>query len=154
MVRVVDGSRAEWVGVVRELFVEYARWIGIDLEFQQFAAELAALPGDYSPPGGRLNLALADDEVAGCIALREFAPRICEMKRLYVRDAFRGQGIGRTLVLGLIEEARSIGYTGMRLDTLPMMGAAINLYRALGFREIDPYRFNPVTGALYMELNL
>jgi putative acetyltransferase len=154
MVPLVDGSAAEWIPRVRELFREYERWIGVDLEFQRFADELAALPGDYAPPRGRLYVALDGETVAGCIALRAIDLDTCEMKRLYVRDAVRGRGVGRALVTKLLAEARTIGYRRMRLDTLPMMTAAIAMYREFGFREIEPYRFNPLPGALYMELQL
>jgi ribosomal protein S18 acetylase RimI-like enzyme len=138
----------------RGLFKEYAGTTGIDLCFQNFEQELASLPGDYAPPTGRLIVAYSDDDVAGCVALRKIDESLCEMKRLYVRSAFRGTGLGRTLAETVIHEASGIGYERMRLDTLPVMGAAIALYRSLGFREIEPYRFNPIEGALYMELDL
>ena len=138
----------------RGLFREYSDATGVDLCFQNFAEELASLPGDYAPPSGRLILAYEGEEPAGCVALRGIDGEVCEMKRLYVRPAFRKTGLGRTLAEMIVGEARAMGYGLMRLDTLPSMGAAISLYRSLGFRETGPYRFNPVEGTLYMELEL
>ena len=139
----------------RTLFEEYASGIGISLCFQNFDRELANLPGDYAPPDGRLLLAAEDDELAGCIALRKLGPDVCEMKRLFLRPAFRGRGLGRLLAESVIDEARKLGYTRMRLDTLPgRMDQAIALYQSLGFIEIAPYTVNPVEGAKFMELDL
>ncbi len=154
MVRLVPTERKESVEQARILFLEYAAALGIDLSFQEFDRELAELPGDYAPPHGRLLLAFCSSDLAGCGALRKLAPGVCEMKRLYVRPAFRGKGIGRAVAVALIDAAREIGYARMRLDTLPSMGEAAALYRSLGFREIQPYRYNPVPGALFMELEL
>jgi putative acetyltransferase len=139
----------------RALFEEYASGLGISLCFQNFDQELVNLPGDYAPPDGRLLLAMEDDQLAGCIAMRRLEPRVCEMKRLFLRPGYRGKGLGETLVDAIIDEALEIGYTHMRLDTLPgRMDKAIALYRSMGFVEIGPYRDNPVDGAKFMELDL
>jgi putative acetyltransferase len=152
---IVLADNLERIAAVRELFLEYASGLGFDLCFQSFDQELAALPGDYAFPAGILLLALADDQPAGCVALRKLEAGVCEMKRLYVRPQFRGTGLGLDLVHWAIESAKAMGYARMRLDTVaPVMQKAIELYRRLGFVEIDPYRENPIPGALYMELDL
>lgn len=139
----------------RELFLEYAQSLSFSLCFQNFDKELAELPGDYCPPGGRLLLAEIEGELAGCVALHKFDDRTCEMKRLYLRPKFRGKGLGRILANAIVAEARKIGYDRMRLDTVePVMRDAVGMYRKLGFREIPPYRTNPQPGTLYMELQL
>jgi ribosomal protein S18 acetylase RimI-like enzyme len=151
----VQAESAAQVAEARSLFLEYSDWLGLNLCFQNFEKELMDLPGVYSPPDGRLFLASQEGKLAGCVALRKIGDRVCEMKRLYLRPEFRGKGMGRSLALKVIEEARSLGYERMRLDTLPSkMGEAIRMYRSLGFREIEPYYHNPVEGALFMELTL
>ncbi|HET8873602.1 MAG TPA: GNAT family N-acetyltransferase [Gaiellaceae bacterium] len=147
---IVDGHVDEHVPTVRALFEEYAAALGVDLGFQDFGRELAQLPGEYVPPRGRLLLALGP-EPAGCVALRPFAPGVCEMKRLYVRPAHRGSGLGRLLAEAIIDAGRDAGYERMRLDTLPSMAAARGLYRSLGFVEIEAYRHNPIHGTTYFE---
>jgi ribosomal protein S18 acetylase RimI-like enzyme len=138
------------------LFREYADWLAIDLSFQGFAEELATLPGKYAPPTGELILALAADGAAlGCVAVRPLeGPAICEMKRLYVRPAARGRGVGGALVDAIIRQAQELGYVGMRLDTLPIMGEAFALYRRFGFVEIAAYYHNPVPGTRYLAKRL
>lgn len=155
MLKIVEAVSPEQIDEARKLFREYAAWLKIDLCFQNFERELAELPGSYAPPRGRLLFAIDDDRVAGCIALRPLSEDICEMKRLFVRPQFQGRGLGRILTEKIIEEARSIGYTRMRLDTLPSrMERAVLLYRSFGFEEIEPYYPNPTGGTLYMELKL
>lgn len=141
---------------MRELFGEYVAWLGINLCFQNYDQEVANLPGDYAPPRGRLLLALADDgAVAGCAALRDLGEGVAEMKRLFVRPAFRGKRLGWQLAELILDEARTVGYEQIRLDTLPgKMDQAIAMYRVLGFKDIMPYYNNPVAGAAFMELDL
>ena len=157
-VKFIQAETPAQIETARALFIEYSEWLGLDLCFQNFEKELAELPGAYAPPEGRLFLAVSDEGTAGCISLRKIGgddDSTCEMKRLYVRPEFRGRGIGRMMAAKLIEEARLIGYRRMRLDTLPaQMNDAIKMYRAFGFREIEPYYHNPVKGALFMELIL
>ena len=148
----------ELVQMARELFGEYARSLQIDLAFQDFEAELAALPGEYAPPGGALLLAFADDTLAGCGAMRPLPDvdhaNACEMKRLFVRPAFRGFGLGRVMAQALIDRAASAGYSSMLLDTLDDMASARALYASLGFEEVAPYYFNPIPGAHYLKVEL
>jgi putative acetyltransferase len=153
--RIFQANSPDHVEEARTLFREYEAGLGISLCFQNFDQELAALPGDYTPPDGRLLLCELDYMLAGCIALRKLEPGVCEMKRLYVRSAFRGRGLGKSMVSTIIHEARALGYQRMRLDTLPgRMDEAIALYRTLGFKEIEPYYQNPSPETLYMELDL
>jgi ribosomal protein S18 acetylase RimI-like enzyme len=158
--KLIQVQSAEEASRARELFEEYAAWLGLNLCFQNFDKELAELPGEYVPPTGRLFLATEDDRIAGCVAVRkmdggEIGDGVCEMKRLYVRPAFRGTGLGRALIETVIDSAREIGYARIRLDTLPgKMDRAIAMYRSLGFKNIEPYYNNPVSGAAFMELEL
>ncbi|HVK10149.1 MAG TPA: GNAT family N-acetyltransferase [Gemmataceae bacterium] len=135
---------------VRELFREYAAGLGVDLCFQGFEQELAALPGDFAPPAGRLLLAWDGDRPAGCVALRPLGAGTAELKRLYARPAFRGRGLGRQLVEAALAEAAAAGHHRVVLHTLPSMAAAVRVYRALGFAEVDPFDPDPVPGALYL----
>lgn len=144
----------EDMSTARTLFLEYAAWLKVDLCFQGFDQELAALPGKYAPPQGRLLLASVGGEPAGCIALRPLEPGVGEVKRLYVRPAFRGRGIAKRLARELLDAARAIGYTSLRLDTLSFMREAAALYRSLGFVQRAPYYDNPLQGVVYMELML
>jgi ribosomal protein S18 acetylase RimI-like enzyme len=145
----------EQIAAIRELFLEYAQSLGFSLCFQSFDKELAELPGNYAAPEGRLLLATCEGQSAGCVALHKLDHEICEMKRLYVRPEFRGKGLGKILAERIIGEAHQIGYKQLRLDTVePLMRTAVKMYRTLGFREIPPYRPNPIEGALYMEISL
>jgi GNAT superfamily N-acetyltransferase len=152
--RICQASSAEEVALSRILFEEYAAWLGIDLSFQGFAAELESLPGAYAPPRGRLLLAIAGDGAAGCVALRPLEDGVCEMKRLFVRPGFRGQGIGRLLAERSVAEARTVGYRTMKLDTLASMQTAIALYEALGFVRCAAYYKTPLANTIFMELQL
>ncbi|MEK7362207.1 MAG: GNAT family N-acetyltransferase [Pseudomonadota bacterium] len=142
------------VDFVRKLMLEYQTRLGVDLCFQGFDAELKGLPGDYAAPSGRLLLASINGSAIGCVALRAFGGSRCEMKRLFVRPAGRGLGVGRALVTRVMDEARAIGYAEMVLDTLPVMAEAQALYHAFGFRDIAPYRVNPIPGTRYLGCSL
>jgi GNAT superfamily N-acetyltransferase len=142
------------IAVARILFAEYAAALKIDLGFQNFADELAQLPGPYVPPRGRLFIAWFDETAAGCAALRPLFDDVCEMKRMYVRPAFRGRGVGRRLAEAIIAAARQIGYVRMRLDTLPQMSAATGLYESLGFTRRSAYYDTPLAHTIFMELVL
>lgn len=153
--KLIQVQNSEQVDQARQLFREYQMWLQIDLCFQNFADELAGLPGEYAPPDGRLLLAHEGYELAGCVALRRIDQDTSEMKRLFLREEFRGRGLGRELIQAIIREAKDIGSQRMRLDTLPpKMNDAIALYRSYGFKEIAPYNHNPVAGAIFMELDL
>jgi putative acetyltransferase len=152
--RIVHALAQAHVDCARELFQEYAASLGFDLGFQDFERELSHLPGEYVPPHGCLLLAWYGAEAVGCVAVRPLKDRVCEMKRLYVRPAYRGLGLGKALAEAAIAEAKRLGYAAMRLDTVPSMQRARELYRALGFAETAPYRYNPIPGATYLELVL
>ncbi len=147
-------NKAEDMNVVRELFLEYATWLGEDMCFQGFEEELATLPGKYAEPKGRLYLLETNNKIAGCGAIRPLSERDCEMKRLYVRDEFKRKGYGKRMAQTLIEDARKIGYQRMLLDTLSRMTPAITLYRSLGFKEVEAYYNNPICGVVYLGLDL
>jgi putative acetyltransferase len=149
LIRMAAG--ADDFATARDLFVEYQKSLGISLCFQNFDAEVASLPGAYAPPEGRLLLAFAGGGPAGCVALRKIEDGICEMKRLWVRPAFQGTGLGRRLAGTLVAEAHALGYRRVRLDTLPSMKAAQALYLSLGFVDIPPYNDHPVEGTRFME---
>ncbi|MCE9636362.1 MAG: GNAT family N-acetyltransferase [Planctomycetes bacterium] len=154
MLRIVQAASPADVATVRELMLEYQDLLGVDLCFQGFDAEVRDLPGAYAPPKGRLFLALSDDAPVGCVALREAGGTRCEMKRLYARPNARGLGVGRALVTLVLDEARAIGYSEIVLDTLPTMIQAQRLYESFGFRDIPPYRPNPIQGTRYLSKSL
>lgn len=154
MLRIVKAAQPSEVEQVRTLVLEYAGSLGVDLCFQDFAREMQEFPGEYTPPEGCLLLAMSGEAPAGCVGLRPLGSGVCEMKRLYVRPQYRGQGLGQQLARAIIAEAGELNYAAMRLDTLPSMKAAIGMYRELGFQPIAPYYRNPVEGALFFELKL
>ena len=153
-IELVVPGKEEMIKTVKDLFNEYAESLDFSLCFQGFDEELAGLPGEYGPPYGRLLLAFHDNDRAGCAALRRIDETTCEMKRLYLRPQFRGSGFGKRMAAEIIKMAQEIGYERMRLDTAPTMREAISLYHSLGFKEIGPYRDNPIDGAIFMELAL
>lgn len=157
-VELISPSQHHELAAVRIIFQEYADALGIDLDFQGFAAELSTLPGEYAPPRGAMLLALIDGQVAGCCALRPLDtadyPNAAEMKRLYVRKPFRRFGLGRQLAEAILDAARAAGYHSVLLDTLDEMEAARQLYAELGFEEIEPYYHNPLPGAHYLKVDL
>jgi GNAT superfamily N-acetyltransferase len=151
---IIEASSRQQLDQVRELFSEYWRAFDFSPCFQDFADEVAGLPGDYAPQRGRLALALVDGTPAGCIALRPLTDTACEMKRLYVRDAFRGHGTGIALVRWLIDQARNAGYTHLYADTMPVMSRALAMYERLGFSRTEPYSSTATDGAIYLSLTL
>lgn len=155
MIEIIQAETNEQIEAARRLFREYEAWFEMNLCFQNFDQEVANLPGKYAAPEGRLFLAFSGENLAGCIALRKLEDGVCEMKRLFVKDEFRGQKTGIALIEKIIRTAREIGYEKMRLDTFPpKMGKAVSLYESYGFREIPPYYHNPYGETLYMELDL
>ncbi|HZF25443.1 MAG TPA: GNAT family N-acetyltransferase [Steroidobacteraceae bacterium] len=152
-IRILEADSST-LGIVRTLFTEYATWLDMDVEYRQFERELADLPGAYAPPRGALLLAWVDDAVAGCVAMRPLEAKVCEMKRLWVRTDFRGQGVGPALARAIMRHACGCGYAQMRLDTLHHMKAAQAIYTALGFKPIAPYNSNPESETLFMEAQL
>ncbi len=157
-IQIVEDDTPALLDAPRPIFREYAAGLGVDLCFQNFEAELETLPGEYAGRGGALLLALVDGQVAGCGAMRPLADvdytNACEMKRLFVRRAFRGFGLGRILARTLLDRATQAGFSNMLLDTLDDMEAARGLYETLGFEEIPPYYFNPIPGAHYLRADL
>lgn len=154
MLKIYTVEKQDDVEIIKRLFSEYAASLGFDLEFQNFEQELANLPGDYAPPTGCLLLARYEGNAAGCVALRKLSDDICEGKRLYVKPEFRGLGIGRKLAERIIAEAKRLGYSSLRGDTIPSMRPAQGLYASLKFKDIEPYCYNPLEGARFIELKL
>ena len=154
MCEIIQASSAEHIEQVRNLFAEYRAQLPVEYCFRSFDAEIAELPGPYSPPKGELLLATVVGQPVGCVGLRPFPlHQTCEMKRLYVRPGFRGGKVGRKLVERLLDDARLFGYRSMRLDTHPaFMRAAVEMYRKFGFREVGPDPLEPTEGLIYMEL--
>jgi putative acetyltransferase len=150
MLVITHAQSADEIAIVRSLMREYQQRLGVDLSFQGFAAELHALPGSYAPPSGRLLLAWHEQTPVGCAALQRVTSSRAEMKRLYVPPSARGLGVGRRLVTQLLAEAQAIGYAEVVLDTLPTMNEAQRLYEQFGFRDIEPYRANPIAGTRYL----
>lgn len=152
--RIRQATTSEDFEVIRKLFCEYAAELDFDLCFQNFDSELDNLPNHYLAAGGVVLLSEVDAMPVGCVGMRVVGPKTCEMKRLFVKPVYRRAGIGRALAIAIIDEARSRGFQTMLLDTLPQMREAIALYRALGFRDVQPYYHNPICGAIFMELSL
>jgi putative acetyltransferase len=154
MIQIVKANTETLVENAKELIREYAQSLEFDLGFQDFDREMENFPGQYALPRGCLYVALDENQPIGCVAVRDFGQGICEMKRLYVKPNFRGQKVGKLLAEIVIKAAGDMGYDYMRLDTIPSMKQANMLYNALGFKQIAPYRFNPIEGATFFELNL
>ena len=154
MVKITEANTEEFIERAKELIREYAQSLQFDLKFQDFDKEMEDFPGQYASPTGCLYIALDENQPIGCVALRDLGQGICEMKRLYVKQLFRGQKVGKLLAEIAIKAAKDMGYDYMRLDTVPSMKQANMLYKVLGFKNIVPYRFNPIEGATFFELNL
>ena len=152
--QIINARTSEHLNEIRTIFREYEQFLNVDLCFQGFEAELANLPGKYAPPSGQLYLAVEKQHVAGCVAVRALEGNICEMKRLFVRPSYRGQGLGRQLANKIIEEAQKLGYNMMRLDTLESLTSAMALYQSLGFKQTGAYYHNPLQHVIYWELLL
>ena len=151
---IVAANSGEQIKIARNLFLDYANELNVDLCFQNFAAELEDLPGKYAPPDGALLLAMQDQQAVGCVALRRWSATDAEMKRLYIQPSYRQLGLGRELTRCIVERARELGYRRVVLDTLDSMQGAQALYRSLGFASIEPYYINPLPGALYFARDL
>ncbi len=149
--KIIQARATDDIDAVRALFREYQRFLKVDLCFQGFAEELATLPGRYAPPQGRLLLAWGGEQAAGCVALRPLENGVCEMKRLFIRSAYRGQGLGLMLAQRIIHEAIAVGYPVMRLDTLDTLERAMRIYENLGFQRCAPYYANPLPGVVYWQ---
>lgn len=155
MYEILPAEGADLLNEVRRLFLEYEKWLNVDLCFQGFEKEVNSLPGKYAAPEGRLYIVKMDNKYIGCIALRKIEDGVCEMKRLYLNENARGKGIGNKLIELVIQDAKEIGYKTMRLDTIKeKMPKAVSLYEAHGFLETKPYYHNPNPHTLFMELEL
>lgn len=155
MIELIEAVSDEDYKIAIQLFEEYAAQIGVDLSFQNFEQELLHLEKQYAKPHGGIYIAFDKErQPIGCFGIRAFEASICELKRMYLKKEYRGLGIGKKLLIQSIQVARAMDYQSMRLDTLPSMQSAINLYKKMGFYEIDPYRFNPIEGTKYLEILL
>jgi putative acetyltransferase len=152
--QIISAESAAQLSIIRTIFREYEQFLNVDLCFQGFEEELANLPGKYAPPSGALFLAVEDNSVAGCVAVRGLESDICEMKRLYTRPSYRSKGLGRQLAQKIILQAQELGYELMRLDTLEILTEAMSLYQSLGFKKTGAYYHNPLENVIYWELPL